>query len=308
MGQFKLWDYKKPYFYLVTLKRLAGLPPLAKLDPTASFGIDRTHPLTRALSEEINAFQTRSPGIESIKPFIIMPDHIHLLIKIKDIPERKSLKVYVSFLKGFLRRRFRKETGLDTLLFEKDWHDLIVKKAKQLNNFNRYICNNPQMALLRQAHREKFYCYRDYRHWRLGDAPCDLVGNPELLDEPAFLAVKVSRSVLPGSLEWTRLEAFYENWRPGATAVGTWWSKGEQMAYQKILANGGNIIVLCPDGFGECWHPTGEQAQALCAEGRLLYLSPYPAHAAKLPTGETRARCVALNALARQMEAATVTA
>ncbi len=78
------------------------------------------------------------------------------------------------------------------------------------------------------------------------------------------------------------------------------------MAYQKILAAGGNIIVLSPDGFGPRWHPTGEQAQETCAEGRLLFLSPYAPHAARLPLGETRARCLELNDFAKAMAARVV--
>ncbi len=299
------WDYTRPFFYMVTIRRLPGLPPLSRLDPNDPFGIDPTCPITLALRDTIRKFVEASPGIEAISPYVIMPDHLHLLIKLNDRPEGKSLISYMNILLRVLRNTCQKEWNLGHApVFSDDWHDLIVKKVKQLANFNRYIRDNPKMAMLRQSHREKFYCYRGYRHWRLGDTPCDLVGNPELLDEPAVLAVKVSRSVAPGTPEWQKLETFYDNWRPGATAIGTWWSKGEKMAYQKILDNGGNVVVLCPDGFGERWHPTGEEAQALCAEGRLLFLSPYPAHTAQLPPGETRTRCLALNALARQMEAA----
>lgn len=268
MARLRNWDYKRPYYYMVTLKRMPGLLPLSVLTRDDPWGVDATCPLTQVLRNTIHDFVAHSPGIEEISPYVIMPDHIHLLIKLSEFPERKSLLCYVNILSRLLRNAYQTHVGVARVnLFEPDWHDLIVKKPNQLKNFRNYIRNNPKMALLRQSHREKFHCYRGYRHWRLGDTPCDLVGNPELLDEPAFLAVKVSRSVLPGSEEWMQLETFYDSWRPGTTAVGTWWSKGEQMVYQKILARGGHIIVLCPDGFGERWHPTGEQAQALCAEG-----------------------------------------
>ncbi len=288
---------------MVTLKRLPNLPPLSILKADDPYGFDRTYPITLALQEELHKFVARSPGIESVAPYAIMPDHIHLLIKLNDHPARKSLIDYVDMLKRLLRNAFQKIYGSKVPLFEPEWHDLICMKAHQLRHFQRYILENYQMALLRQSHRDRFYCSRGQRHWRFGETVCDLVGNPELLNEPAFLAVRLSRSILPDTEAWQKTEVFYSRWRPGATAVGTWWSPAEKMAYQKILANGGNIIVLSPDGFGARWHPAGEQAQKLCAEGRLLFVSPYEPHAAKLPMGETRRRCLALNEFARAMSA-----
>ena len=38
-------------------------------------------------------------------------------------------------------------------------------------------------------------------------------------------------------------------------------------------------------GFGERWHPT-EKQERLCAEGRMLYLSPYAPQAARLDKKE----------------------
>ncbi len=301
MAQLHGWDYKKPFYYMVTLKRLKGLPPLSILKADDPYGFDRDYPITVALQNVLHQFVSRSVGVESVAPYAIMPDHIHLLIKLNEHPERESLLNYVNILMRLLRNAFQKVYGERVPLFEPEWHDLICMKAHQLSNFHRYILNNPRMALLRQSHRDLFYCYRRYRHWRLGEVACDLVGNPELLDEPAFLAVRLSRRILPGSAEWQKAEAFYSHWRVGGTAVGTWWSKAEQMAYQKILAAGGNLIVLSPDGFGPRWHPVGEQAQLACAEGRLLFLSPYEPHTAKLPLGETRARCLVLNDLAQKM-------
>ncbi len=298
------WDYKAPYYYLVTLKCLPGLPPLSRLDAAYQWGLDASYPLTRALSDAINRFSDDSIGLESVKPFIIMPDHVHLLIKLKDVPEQKSLPMYISYLKGYLRRCYRQETGIQTQLFETEWHDMIVKKKKQLGNFIHYIINNPSQRLLRQSHRERFYCYRGCNHYRLGDLAFDMVGNPELLDEPGLVAVRISRKVMEGTAEWEKTMAFFEKWRPGITAVGTWWSKGEQAAKQKILEKGGFVIHLDPQGFGARWHPAGDSAQRLCAEGRVLYLSPYVAQTVKLPLGTARERCLALNELALQMEAA----
>ncbi len=296
------WDYRAPYHYMVTLKCLPHLPPLSRLTAEDRWGFDLTYPLTRALAQTIHDFVEHSPGIAYINPFIIMPDHIHLLIKLNEHQERLSLKSYVHILSVQLTRTFAAQTALTTPLFEPLWHDLIVKRARQLVNFEHYICNNAHMRLLRLAHKDHFYCTRGYTHWRLGELTADLVGSSELLDEPALLAVRISRKVAEGTSEWVKTMAFYDAWRPGMTAVGTWWSKGEQAAALKILERGGFLIRLEPNGFPERWHPSGDEAQKMCAEGRVLYLSPYPPQTQRLPEGETRRRCLALNDLAQKMQ------
>lgn len=295
MSRYFCWDYRKPYYYMVTLKCLPNRPPLAILDATDRYGFKRNYPLTQCLQTVLHAYCESAPGVESIAPYAIMPDHIHILLKIADIPERKSLMDLVDLLQRLLRNAFQNHTGLRIPLFEPEWHDLIVKRKKQLPNFQNYILNNPKMALLRRNHREHFYCYRAYTHTRFGGIPYDIIGNPELLDEPAFLAVRLSRSIQPNTPEWLKMEAFFGAWKPGGTAIGTWRSPAERRAYQLILEKEGNLIVLSPDGFPHLWHPEGEEAQTLCAKGRLLYASPYPPHSAKLPIGETRARCLSLN-------------
>ncbi len=297
MARMFAWDYRRPYFYMVTLNCLPDLPPLSVLKDDAEWGYDPCFPMTRVLAGTIRTFVAESPGIESISPYILMPDHIHLLIKIADVPERLALGTYVKILKARLREAYCQQAQRATPLFQPGYHDLIVKKANQLANFRHYIRDNPKMRLLRQQSRDKFYCYRQFSHWRLGEQAFDLVGNPELLSEPATVAIRISRSVLEESAEWNKTMAWFDRWKPGMTAVGTWWSKGEQAAYQKILERGGNIILLSPEGFPERWHPTG-QAQHHCAEGRLLYLSPYAPFAQQLPIGTLRQRCLALNALA----------
>ena len=42
--------------------------------------------------------------------------------------------------------------------------------------------------------------------------------------------------------------------------------------------SGGRWIVLSPEGFGERWHPR-RQSERFCAEGRMLFISLWPAMA-----------------------------
>lgn len=85
------FDYKSPYFYMVTLKAIKGMEPFSRIGPEGIIEND----ITRAFAAAIRSFHLKWRCIEEISPFVIMPDHIHLLIKIRDAPVRKSLPVLV---------------------------------------------------------------------------------------------------------------------------------------------------------------------------------------------------------------------
>lgn len=73
------WDYKRPYYTMVTLRRREGLRlAFSVLDATCRGGL-RPHPLTQALTRELFRLEATGRDVGSLKPFVIMPDHIHLL-------------------------------------------------------------------------------------------------------------------------------------------------------------------------------------------------------------------------------------
>ena len=59
---------------------------------------------------------------------------------------------------------------------------------------------------------------------------------------------------------------------------------------------GGRWIVLSPEGFGERWHP-GRQYEKFCAEGRMLFISLWPAMAREPTRAELYERCHEMGAL-----------
>ena len=75
------FDYSRPMFYMVTLKCLPGRQALSAV---AEPGKCEMNPVTRAMVNAIRNFHCECPAIGSIECFTIMPDHLHLLIKIRD--------------------------------------------------------------------------------------------------------------------------------------------------------------------------------------------------------------------------------
>ena len=103
MKRLKGFDYRRPFFYMVTLKRLKGLRDFAGIttetEPaTNAKGQGRyliPNEITVAFAKEIREFTGKWRGLGPIESFIIMPDHIHLLLHIVDSGDQLSLGKYV---------------------------------------------------------------------------------------------------------------------------------------------------------------------------------------------------------------------
>ena len=355
MGRLPGFDYKRPFFYMVTLKRVRVLQP-----PASAGGKDaadaapcKTMPVPAsplpfcAISEAgkvvpnaiTNAFEAAIRewahfwrSVESVSPYVIMPDHLHLLIKLAAVEKTVSLAVLVGDLRKRLNRAYWQVLQPPTSaggngaadaapcttpaphIFEESWHDWIVKKEGQLAAFRKYILENPSRYARRRASRRYFtqarqITFRGARYWAYG--------NETLLELPVIVAIKghrkpwvaqtrdpakpgtpVQNQVLPGGasaplLNTAGLMAAASRIGPGGAGLSTFLSPLEKEAGNEIIKAGGALIVLSMQGFGERWHPT-EKQERLCAAGRMLYLSPYEPQSAKLDNKEMHIRAHAL--------------
>lgn len=297
------FDYSRPYYYMVTLRRLEGL---AAFSGIVASGRCELNAITKAFVHVIRGFHRQFPGVCPIECFSVMPDHIHLLVKLEGVVASKtfsftsagkSLCFYVENLMAALSRAYwevgakagsvearrlvmeAKEAKRFAPIFFADWHDWIVKRDGQLAAFTRYIRENPERAWLRQQNRQYFGRVRTVsflgREWFA-------YGNLAILDLPVLKAVKGHRATKPGSAEWQTLVDECARIGPGGAGVGTFMSPLEKECGNAIATSGGKWIVLSPEGFHDRWHP-GRRYEKYCAEGRMLFLSLYPAMD-RLPT------------------------
>ena len=120
-------------------------------------------------------------------------------------------------------------------------------------------------------------------------------GNEALLEVPVRVAIKGHRREREGAADAahgkTREELLAEAGRigPGGAGISTFLSPLEKEAGNEIVRAGGALVLLSMEGFGERWHPP-ERQERLCAEGRLLCLSPYEPQGAKLTRREMHER------------------
>ena len=119
MKRLKGFDYRKPYFYMVTLKRLAGLLAFSQITEEVEPPKDAkgrpcyliANEITRAFASVIIGFAAKWRGLAPIDCFVIMPDHIHLLIRILDTGDQLPLGSYVHQLMRALAVEYWRVTG-----------------------------------------------------------------------------------------------------------------------------------------------------------------------------------------------------
>ena len=350
----KGFDYKSPYFYMVTIKRLKGFEPFCAIS-RASEGEIRAaitpggnsaaaaaesgtlnraalpadccaalptnynfylipNAITRAFIAAIREFSEKWYCIEPIEIFAIMPDHIHLIIKIAAIEKRKSLPVIVwqlmktltaAYWETIAPGRFPVQPSPTAVgesaeaaaeskplkrypdIFDPSWHDWIVKRRGQLATFSRYIRENAYRAWLRAAHADYFgrvsrvsFLAREWFAY----------GNLALLESPVLRGFKGHRSTAEGSPEWLAMLDEAARIGPGGAGISTFMSPLEKAVGNVIAKTGGGLIVLSPEGFGPRWHPVREK-ERFCAAGRMLFLSLYGAETRQPTNAELYKRC-----------------
>ena len=325
MGRLPGFDYKRPFFYMVTIKRREGAA-VAPFSALADDGRIVASAITEAFQRVIKALHEMWYCIEPIRYFVIMPDHLHLIIKVREIEKRVSLAVVVRQLIKALDKAYLEVAGAERLLqnragrrqqgqagdgagrlvlhdslresiFAFEWHDWIVKKSGQLAAFRKYIAENGLRAARRRAARQFFTRAREIA---FQGKRYLAYGNEALLELPVIVAIKGHRRPLAGLVApeahpqghlrgSEALCAAASRIGPGGAGLSTFLSPLEKKAGNEIIKAGGALIILSMEGFAPRWHPS-EKQERLCAAGRMLYLSPYEPRAAKLTRQEMHVR------------------
>ena len=303
------FDYTRPLFYMVTLKKCAGVPPFSEI---VAPGRCQANPATRAMAACLRTFSRQWPCVAPIECFTIMPDHVHLLLRLQAAEKPLSLPRLVCILIRRLEAAVAANGAAGTppsqtlkggapafspkslacgrsvgRLFERNWHDWIVMKQGQLPAFTRYIRENPRRAWLRRQNRRFFT-----RSGRLSFAGREwfAYGNPALLELPVLAPFRCSRSWAEGSPEWREALSRAGRIGPDGAGVGTFLSPCEKACGNAIHRAGGSFIVLAPEGFPPRWHPARAK-EALCAEGRMLFVSLWPPQPARPDHATLHHRC-----------------
>lgn len=264
------------------------------------------------LEKEIPKIQRYYPMVE-IWRVAMMPDHIHLLVRVREsLPKGKHLGMVVRGFKTGCSRAWwalqdgrelggetpstsatpstpayavvpkasplGKETPFRPVLFEQGYHDRIINRPGMLENIKRYMLENPFRARLRE---ECPYLMERQLHLWIGGREYSAFGNLFLLKypmkEPVFFHRKDKQTDMP-----THLTAAYQQEQvrllglaeEGTVLVTPGISKGESLIVNAALSNHLPLILIQKEPITRYWKPSQRRFYA-CASGRLLILAPW---------------------------------
>lgn len=175
-------------------------------------------------------------------------------------------------------------------LFEAGYNDQILLEDNQLDNWKRYLDDNPRRLAIKRMHPDYFITTR---YTDIGEWHCQMVGNHFLLDIPQKAAV-----IVHGAYTDKEYAEHRKQWlacgEAGGILVSAAIASREKEVMREAMNRGYRIILVRENGFPPLYKPAGESFNA-CSEGRLLQISPWEYHMARRTI--SREQCLILNRL-----------
>lgn len=267
-------DYNRPAHYMITLFKNTEIPRFCNI--TADNDNNPCIQLTKTAEFIVSALQqlpTRYPQIE-ITGYIIMPDHIHLCIYVKDyLPS--GLSRAIASLKGIasslrynaLPDKFRTE-GIQPI-FSKGYNDRIAYTPDQWQRQLAYIHDNPRRYVIKRDCPD-FLLKR--RIITIDHTDYMTTGNIFLLQMPHLFVVKYRRAFTPEEeIKYLQQGKYLIN--NGSIPISPYIHPKEKEIREYAVENGHSYIRICENGFLQRQYSQGKEFQ-LIAAGRLLLISP----------------------------------
>ena len=156
------WDYSSAGCYFITVctdRRKPILSSILSVQETGSTGENVIHrqteyenilyqtiltPIGQKTEEAIRRIPRLYPGA-TVEHYVIMPNHIHLLIGLEeDVEKGPSLSHIINQMKGFVRKSFPHP------VWQKGFYDHVVRSEQDYWVKYKYIDRNPLIWLLRE--------------------------------------------------------------------------------------------------------------------------------------------------------------
>ncbi len=76
--------------------------------------------------------------------FVVMPDHIHLLIQLEDFQAKQtSISEFIAVLNSLISKEIHK-TDADIQVWQRSFHDRIIRGQEEMERISLYINTNPE--------------------------------------------------------------------------------------------------------------------------------------------------------------------
>ena len=312
----KWMDYRSPSVMMITIVTNKRLPLLGKLHGE---NIILTE-LGQKVAGEIKRIPTYN-GAEAIEiySYVIMPDHVHILLHIHEHLPR-HLGYYIRWFKKqctYIGLALAVPSASDHCpLFAPDYHDRLLKGKNQLPHMVRYIQDNPRRLALKRANKDLF---RIRQNQQINTLPCTVLGNIFLIEHPLRQVLQCSRRLTQAQIDSLNADCLREA-ADGTIFITAAISEGEKQIARALREAGFPLIILLEKGFPapddphySYFKPQGVYFEA-CAAGKLLLVEPHAevleradivakteAKVGHIPHNTQRYRFVAMNMVAEMM-------
>ena len=286
-------DYKAHFSYLITVSKsteapsfssiIGGLldpadPPRCKLTTAGSI-----------IQCQIEALPVDFPLL-CIPAYVIMLDHIHLLVQVRSRLDR-DLGYYIGLFKTRCTKNYHEAKIGSGALFMPKFNDRIAFSRPHFQRFVDYVADNPRRRLMAMSHPELFESQRGVM---IGDREFSFYGNFLLLREPDIVPVVVSSRYT--SEERARWELRWEQtMRNQGVLISPFISAAEKAIMREGIEAGCSLIRIIPDGMAPRAKAQGLEFE-LCSERRLLLIGE--SRQSKRNEALSRDRALGCNSLA----------
>lgn len=274
----KWHDYREPCIYMITITKKDFIPLLSSVEERGKDNCFCNYsPVGYIIYNQINAFNAAHKEA-IISHRAIMPDHIHLIIEVKEYLEDDiglgrligNLKdgVYKEFMQKFPESKLAAKLGI----FEYGFNDMILRKKGQLDRMINYIKDNPRKYIIKKRHPDLF---SKTNRILINNEEYMVIGNIFLLRNPDIEAVRYSRKYELKENEgvWeTRKASYRRTMDNGGVLVSPFINPKEKDFLNQAIDSGTGIILIQNRFYGDRDKPGGRLFD-LCARGQLLIIS-----------------------------------
>ena len=163
-------DYRVPGTYEVTIVVAGRKPVFGEIVGTTKGGGEKPHlkpsPLGQiVLDNEIPKIHHYYPEID-VWQVCLMPDHLHMIVRISQpLPKGKHLGIVIGAFKGGVSRAWWNLDATVSVvsasehrlpLFEPNYNDHILMRDGQLDNWKRYLRDNPLRYMMQREYPNLF--------------------------------------------------------------------------------------------------------------------------------------------------------
>lgn len=268
-------DYTDIGFYMITIR---ANPRLATWSAVIGDPYSRDYAfrpsvtlfeIGEILTANIHKIETLHPGLLEISRNIVMPDHLHFIVYVKEKLNR-HLGSYINSMKSASTSQCRK-LGLipeSESLFEGNYNDRPVRSTGQLERQKRYIEDNPRRWLIKRRFPDLF---KRMLRLRIANLDFDANGNIFLLRQSELIPVYVR-----SKWDKTRVKAYAEEVvsraRQGAVLISPFISRDEKDIMNAAIECGASIILIKDYTMGYRGKAYGRDFE-LTSQGRMLIIA-----------------------------------